>query len=172
MPSYHDELIGTWRSVSITMSNASETIHPFGEDVKGYLVYSPDGYMSAHVTSSEAMIPYAAGFNSPTADEALFYARHTNGYTGRYYVHEEGSRKATVYHEIQISNPPNFVGGIQKRNQEIWEDDQGRLRLTITVDEKVKLAKGEGVLTLQWVKVDVHDVSVTVPQQYEKIGDR
>ncbi len=46
------QFIGTWQLVQcLEIQPNGESFHPFGEDAKGYLIYQPNGVMSAQVSS-------------------------------------------------------------------------------------------------------------------------
>ena len=106
-----DQLVGTWELVRWETSyDDGRTIYPMGEDAKGYILYTPDGFMSAvlfradrpHFTSGEALTANdpekVAGWNS-------YYA-----YGGPFEV--QGDR---VVHTVAYCIYPNWVGATQVR---------------------------------------------------------
>jgi len=45
------DFVGTWRLVEYTFHHEDGTVErPWGEDVTGYLLYTPQGYMSANLS--------------------------------------------------------------------------------------------------------------------------
>jgi hypothetical protein len=51
-PPLRDRLIGAWELVTYhteLLSDPSNKVYPYGTDVRGMIVYTPDGYMSANV---------------------------------------------------------------------------------------------------------------------------
>ena len=39
-------LIGAWRLVTYEAHTGDDVLYPLGEDASGYIMYTPDGYMS------------------------------------------------------------------------------------------------------------------------------
>nr|WP_230086950.1 lipocalin-like domain-containing protein [Aerococcus sp. Group 2] len=58
--SMRDQLIGTWRLLSYETEKDGEKVYPFGKDAKGFIMYNPDGYMSAQL-SKVGRTPYESG---------------------------------------------------------------------------------------------------------------
>ena len=60
-PSLRDALIGAWRLVSCVETDVKtgEVFLPMGEHPQGFILYTPDGYMSAQLSA-----PDRAGFAS------------------------------------------------------------------------------------------------------------
>jgi hypothetical protein len=168
--SFRSKLVGTWHLLSFKLvdSKGQEVAQPFTENVKGSLVYSSDGYMSAIVASPEAK--RWGKWNDPSPEEALVAAKLINSYTGKFFLNEIPGNKQLVFHEIRISIPPNLEGATQKRNVEIFESDSG-LRMTISVDDEVEWFGHRAYLLLQWRKEGVNDA--TGPNSaVEALGDR
>lgn len=42
-----EDLVGTWEMVEYYLEKDGERVYPLGEDCKGFLMYTPDGYVSA-----------------------------------------------------------------------------------------------------------------------------
>ena len=149
---FRNRLVGTWRlnSIKITDNSTGAEVHPMTEHVQGALMYAPDGYMCCNLTTPDVR-PYAAGWNSPTPDEAMMSAKMSNGYTGKYFLDEKPGNKQTLIHEIRLSHPPNFAGTSQKRHVEVW-DEEDKQRMRITVDGDVKMDDGSGKMVLEWTK--------------------
>jgi lipocalin-like protein len=51
MSEMRERLIGAWTLVSYVLlaSDGSEPIHPLGTEARGFIMYTPDGYMSAQI---------------------------------------------------------------------------------------------------------------------------
>ena len=111
--------VGTWRLKSFELrSTGGQVSYPFGEDAKGYLIYTQDGYIS--VAFMRANRPH---FNSadPVAgslEEKAGAADSYYGYCGRYEL--EGD---SVIHHIEVSFFPNWCGTDQVRLYR-FDDDQ------------------------------------------------
>lgn len=108
------DFVGTWRLLDYCFIHEDGTIeHPWGTAVRGYLLYSAEGYMSGNLgpasdwPSRRARI--SAAFKAHDGAGALRVARAGRrdyiAYTGRYTV--EGD---TVTHHVEASLFPNWVG--------------------------------------------------------------
>ena len=52
-----EQVIGTWSLVSYQSTDKDgNVIYPLGEDAKGFIMYNPDGYMSAQIMASDALL--------------------------------------------------------------------------------------------------------------------
>ncbi|MGE0745329.1 MAG: lipocalin-like domain-containing protein [Rhodospirillales bacterium] len=93
------ELIGTWRFVGFKLTDDSgrETF-PWTEESTGYLMYTPDGHMSATITS---MVKQPDGPPKPL----------TTAYAGPFECHD-----THVLHKVTVSTQPDLVGTVQRRD--------------------------------------------------------
>ncbi len=116
-------LIGTWRLVSWENRDADGQIsHPLGEDAVGYIMYSPDGYMSVAIMRPDRTKFAAGDLLSGSEAEKAHAAGTYVSYCGRYEFRGE-----TVVHQVELSLFPNWVGVAQERLVELKGD-----RLTLS----------------------------------------
>ena len=119
-PSLRDQLIGAWTLQSYIASpiDGSPPFHPLGEDARGLLLYTPDGYMSAQLMRvgrpAFASGDWFDGTHQEYEDAAAYVA-----YSGRFRVDEASS---TLTHDISISFFPNWLGQAQIRAAELAGD--------------------------------------------------
>lgn len=111
------DLVGAWQLESWTIgySDRDDFSYPYGEDPKGLLVYSEDGWMSASIARHErplfpADVPYR---KLPDAQKAEAFSSYFH-YAGRYRVQE-----GDVIHYVSQSLNPNFPGTEQLRHAEL-----------------------------------------------------
>jgi lipocalin-like protein len=114
-----DSLIGTWRLElwELVYEDGRPPEHPLGADAEGFLMYTPDGHVSATL-ARKGRPPLAGGDDGTKARayEAYF------GYAGRYEV-----RDGAVVHHIAIAPDPALTGATTLRNA-VLEGD----RLTLS----------------------------------------
>jgi len=48
-PKIRDRLVGGWRLTGYKVTADGKTEHPLGEEPRGAILYTPDGYMSAQL---------------------------------------------------------------------------------------------------------------------------
>jgi Lipocalin-like domain len=103
-------VLGVWKLTSYVREDVAsgDNTQPWGENPKGHLMYSPDGHMSAIITS-EGRISVA-----PTDDK---YHEKTSqlfstmaAYAGTYTV--QGNK---VNHHVEVACLPSWVGSEQPR---------------------------------------------------------
>ena len=76
-------LIGVWRLITVEDHQEDGTIlYPYGEQALGYLIYHPEGYMSATVMSAER--PRIAVYSRPFA---LSYATQNSNRSSTEYLY-------------------------------------------------------------------------------------
>src|SRR5437868_1649705 len=92
------DLVGTWRLISWETRDADGTVHyPMGRDAQGYIMYSPDGYMSVLITAS-GRPPFEAGdLGGGTQQELAQAASTCIAYSGRYEV-----QPGRVLHYVEL----------------------------------------------------------------------
>lgn len=111
------DLIGSWQleSWSIGYEDRDDFTQPFGEDPRGLLVYSPDGWMSASISRRErSRLPEDESPRKvPDHLKAAAYASYFH-YAGRYRVVQ-----GVITHYVTQSLNPNFPGTEQVRHAEL-----------------------------------------------------
>ena len=111
-------LVGTWTLESWEVVDSNGVVdHPFGEKPVGYIMYSPEGYMSVAFMSAGRKPFGAADILGGTPEEMSAAIGTYISYCGRYEV--EGDR---VRHLIEASLFPNWTGVIQERIVSLKED--------------------------------------------------
>jgi Lipocalin-like domain len=109
-----EQLIGAWRLASYhTLGNDGSVVHPMGEAAVGFIMYLPDGFMSANLMVPAR--PLFSGGSAATATQAELAAAAAGyfGYAGRFEVDEPA---CAVRHHIEVSLVPNLVGTTQLRH--------------------------------------------------------
>jgi hypothetical protein len=110
-------LIGAWELVSFIghPSNPSRpAVYPLGESARGFILYTPDGYMSAQL-QSPGQAPFACSFPADgTEAEFAEAARRSIAYSGAFRVEEDKARPVVVHH-FGVSTFPNWIGEEQRR---------------------------------------------------------
>lgn len=130
--SFHVRLIGAWDILyykATSTSDLNDVIYPLGAECKGRGIFSPAGYNSAHIQASD-IVPYEAGRGFRAAEKELASAaRKTLTYTAKYRLEEHSATKATIYYDIDVSLPPNWIGMTEVRELEVEVDGEGRENL-------------------------------------------
>lgn len=117
------DFVGTWRLREYSFVYDDGTVeHPWGTAVRGYLLYSAEGYMSGNLSPARdwpsRRARLAMAFKEHSGVDALRLARRAGrrdyiAYSGRYTV--EGD---TVIHHVEVSLFPNWVGRPEVRYYE------------------------------------------------------
>ena len=145
---YKDWLKGTWKLESfIGVDEEGEVIDIMGEGATGFICYSDDGWVSVQIAGKDRLrydIPDVLG---GTDEQTLSCARGLFAYAGEFEVDEEG---AIVYHNLEFSLIPNWIGSAQKRY--ITKEDENTLILSA---EPVRFGPGgkKRKTQLRWKKV-------------------
>ena len=108
------DLLGAWRLVgwSLVYADGRAPEYPLGEDATGFLMYTPDGHVSA------TLMRKARPSQAPASaeDAATAYA-DSFAYAGRYAVCNN-----TVFHTIEVATNPALIGITSTRNIELADD--------------------------------------------------
>jgi len=116
-----EDFIGTWRLVSVETRKEDGSLHRRGSRT-GFIIYSADGYMSV-AFMKEGRSEFASGdIRGGTIEEKVEALNGYISYSGKYAV--EGD---SVFHHIEVSLFPNWIGEKQER---FYEFDGKRLTLS------------------------------------------
>ena len=118
----HHSLVGTWKLVSWEFRSANgEVSYPMGRSALGFLMYTPDGFMSATIMSPERPPFVSPDMRKGTMPEKVAAFETYISYCGTY-EHRDGA----VVHHVRASLFPNWIGRDQERIIE-WVEDRLRL---------------------------------------------
>ena len=136
------ELNGAWRLVHWRRINADGTeSYPLGEDARGTLLYTDDGYMSAMMTAAHRS---EIDGHDPLGGDSE--ARATAYSTCLAYSGTWQRQGDTVIHRLTDSLYPNWSGSVQPRS---IEDRDGELILRTPQD-----GPGGVVNEIAWTRPD------------------
>ncbi|HET8686860.1 MAG TPA: lipocalin-like domain-containing protein [Saprospiraceae bacterium] len=118
-----DLFVGTWSLVSFEVRSTNGTVsYPFGRDVRGYITYSQDGYMSVSFMGVDRPHFKSNDLRGASVEEKVLAFDTYFTYCGKYEVTDK-----KVVHHIEVSFYPNWVGEDQER---FYAFDGGQLILT------------------------------------------
>ncbi|MCW2654326.1 MAG: lipocalin-like domain protein [Mycobacterium sp.] len=141
--SLQERLIGSWKLVSYEArsEDGRAVIYPLGRDAKGYILYTPDGYMSAQIMRLNRPRYQTADPSGGTDAQSSLAARGYLAYSGPYRVEDD----AVVLHEPEVSLFPNWVDETLSRRAALVD---GRLELSTTTP--VQFGQGQLTAVLVW----------------------
>lgn len=125
-----EDLIGTWEMVEYYLEKDGKRVYPLGTGCKGYLMYTPDGYVSAQQMAT-GRPAYASGdLHEGTAEEMAAAAHGEEmaaaahgymAYAGRYEIVslDPETGDVTVRHSMNVSMNPTWLGQSQERNAHV-----------------------------------------------------
>jgi hypothetical protein len=128
-----DQLLGAWQLETFEQAiEDGPTSYPLGEDATGFIIYTPQGFMSAQLMRS-GREPYDT--NDPyggTEEQRAAAAHGYLSYGGRFTIDPE---EKFVEHHLIVSLCPNWIGSTQRRYCQIDGD-------TLTLSAGPRLAQG------------------------------
>lgn len=144
-----EKLLGTWKLISFTgMDEEGATAYIMGEDATGFICYSQDGWISVEILREGRPRYDIPDTELGTDEQTLAAARGMFAYAGRFTVDEENQ---IVYHDLEFSLIPNWIGSRQKRYVRL-EDDGETLVLTADPTRIGRDGKRRRT-TLRWTRV-------------------
>ncbi|MHA1941416.1 MAG: lipocalin-like domain-containing protein [Candidatus Hodarchaeales archaeon] len=99
-----EQFIGVWKLVSVEYHRDDQIFYP-KDTFRGYIIYTPNGYMSVHIMATERQSFKSDDWLNGTSEEYTAAGKTYTGYCGRYEVREN-----TVIHHVELSHFPNWVG--------------------------------------------------------------
>ncbi|MEK4538139.1 lipocalin-like domain-containing protein [Peribacillus sp. FSL K6-1552] len=119
--SIRDQVVGTWSLVSYETQDADgHVIYPLGKDAKGFIMYNPDGFMSAQLMASGRPAYQSGDLHTGTLEEMATAAHGYLAYSGQFEVDEENHQ---LIHHMDVSLNPTWLNQAQPRIAKI-EGDQ------------------------------------------------
>jgi len=108
-------LIGTWKLKSLETRTADGSVYyPYGKEVRGYVIFSPQGYFSATIMNanrkkfpSQDMRGGSVGEKAEAADSCLCYAGPCEIKKDKFRI------------KVEVSLFPNWIGTTQERSFKI-----------------------------------------------------
>ena len=110
-----EELIGAWKLITyqIFWKDTKKKIFPYGENGAGYLIYTPDDFVSVQIMTFKRAKCRTNNFRDLSPDEKIEIADHSGGYIGKYEFKND-----CVIHYPEIASFPNFINTPQVRQIE------------------------------------------------------
>jgi len=144
---------GTWRLLEYSFHHQDGTIeHPWGDEVIGYLLYTPQGYMSANLSPAHRNWRYRRAWlkaEVPASDEPHGLQLVRRGvprdyiaYSGRFEL-----KNGTIIHHVEVSLFPHWVGLPQVRQYE-FSGNQLTLRTPV-----INSGRDRVVAQLRWERM-------------------
>lgn len=112
-----------------------EPIYPLGMDARGYIFYTPDGYMNGTIQSRTATSFLTPDRLLASSEEKIAAFDSYLAYCGRWYV-----EKGKVYHQVEMSLIPNWIGDRQERIPRFDENGNLELRAEWLVGNRLRRA--------------------------------
>ena len=143
-----EKLLGTWKLESFTGTDETgETVHIMGEGATGFICYSQDGWVSVEILRADRPRYDIPDTELGSDEQTLAAARGMFAYAGNFKVDEESQ---IVYHELEFSLIPNWIGSRQKRYVQ-FENNEKTLVLTA---DPVRIGKDgkKRNTALRWVR--------------------
>lgn len=118
MQKHNQAFIGTWELVSWVMHNKEgQKYFPYGEDAKGFLIYTDSGLMSVHIMKYQRPLFQSQSLFDVTPEEALQSYSSYISYCGRFEILPD-----RVVHYIQMHTSPNWIGATVERHYNLDDD--------------------------------------------------
>ncbi|TKA62372.1 hypothetical protein B0A55_11546 [Friedmanniomyces simplex] len=127
-------------------------------NVTGFIMYTPDGYMSAQM-----LIPGQQSFKRGEGEEPQWAeaGKRFFAYSGPYYINDEGKgREETLRHTFQVCNLPGWIGDIQIRTHTFEEDGQV---LVLGSEEPTEIKGDKRIPVLKWRRARNNSEGVPPP---------
>ncbi|MGX9135939.1 lipocalin-like domain-containing protein [Rummeliibacillus sp. JY-2-4R] len=119
-PTLREQVIGTWSLISYQSTDEEgNVIYPLGKDAKGFIMYNPDGYMSAQIMATGRPAYQSGDLHTGTQEEMAAAAHGYLAYSGRFEVDEE---KQELTHHMEVSMNPTWLDQSQPRIAKIDGD--------------------------------------------------
>ena len=112
-----ERLVGSYRLLAFeNYADDGEVARPFGDDPKGFIVYTADGYMSAILMRADRPNFAAGDILGGTDAEKLEAFSSSSAYAGRWEIVDD-----RIIHHLEVTTYPNWTGTDQPRQFELTD---------------------------------------------------
>jgi len=112
-----ERLVGSYRLLAFeNYADDGEVARPFGDDPKGLIVYTADGYMSAILMRADRPNFAAGDILGGTDAEKLEAFSSSSAYAGRWEIVDD-----RIIHHLEVTTYPNWTGTDQPRQFELTD---------------------------------------------------
>jgi len=112
-PTLASQLVGVWVLLSYTNQQPDHgDTHPFGPRPQGFLIYTSEGFVSAHLMKPGRAAFRSADWHHATPEE---YQDSGSGYIAYCGIYEVDEERGSVTHTPSVSLLPNLIDGRQIR---------------------------------------------------------
>jgi hypothetical protein len=110
--------VGVWRLTSVVAveEETGATTNRFGAKPDGYLIFSPDGYMSV-VINADGLQPISGNPEKLTEEKARLFSTMT-AHAGKYQISE-----GRLIHRVDVAHDPKMVGTDLQRTLRFLNDN-------------------------------------------------
>ncbi|KAM0704225.1 hypothetical protein Q7P35_008458 [Cladosporium inversicolor] len=144
------KIVGAWKLESYIAYPTPESpiqrpTYPMTKNVTGFIMYTPDGYLSAQM-----LIPGQQSFKRGEGEEPQWAeaGKRFFAYCGPYYISDEGAgREEILRHTFQVCNLPGWIGDVQVRTHRFEEDGQV---LVLGSEEPTEIKGDRRIPVLKW----------------------
>lgn len=118
------QIVGTWILLDYRTSDEPPEF-PLGQDARGNLIFTPDGFMAAHLLRPGARPFEHQQFHDGIDSELANAMRHSLAYSGRYQIIKLDGNENTAFlrTHVSVATIPNWVDSVQEREVISMEDD-------------------------------------------------
>jgi hypothetical protein len=132
--SEEERLVGSYRLRSFRdIADDGEVREPLGARPVGFILYSPERYMTAVLMAADRPNFGAGDILSGTDAERVQAFATASGYAGRWHI-EDGH----VVHHLEAATFPNWTGSVQRRPYEIEGDELRLFPPRLLMDGKMR----------------------------------
>lgn len=113
-------LLGGWRLVSwsFVYEDGRPPEFPMGPDAKGYILYTPQGQVSATIMRADASDCFAYAGRYEIADGAVFHTIEIS--TNKALISIRSTRQINLDGEQLTLSGPDFTPGTKRSQQIVW----------------------------------------------------
>ena len=166
-----EQLIGAWKLVSYVEEpvDGSAPFYPLGEEPKGIIMYTPDGYMSAQLLTP-GQKPFGEDRSGGTDADWAQVGRNYVAYTGHFFLDEKGDSQGrpVLMHHMRTSSLPYLIGDTQRRMVKITEESDGRY-LNLGVEQPTEMKGEKRVTVVRWRRLPDNSKATTPPPKGTKL---
>ncbi|MCV0394184.1 MAG: lipocalin-like domain-containing protein [Rhizobiaceae bacterium] len=141
--SLKEQVVGTWKLVSLVVNQGDRKVNLFGDNARGIQIMTPDGRFANIITRESLPLYAGAKRMKGTAEEYTAIGQGSNALYGTYEVDEA---EGIVTFNVEVSTFPNWEGETQRRKSVI-DGDTWRYTNPMT-------AIGPGNVEVVWTRME------------------
>ncbi|OQV08529.1 Lipocalin-like domain-containing protein [Cladophialophora immunda] len=165
------QLTGSWELIEYSLplaADPSSKLYPMTAHVRGMILYTEDGYMSAqlHIPGQKPFDGEQPFDRAVSAEEAAAaqaewanVGRNYVAYTGEFYIDVDSDEQPVIKHHMRCASLPYMVTDVQERTFQFEDRSDGNRYLVLGLPQPIEVRGEDRNVFVLWRRLPFNERS-------------